>query len=143
MNKKIVIGIAIIIALAIGVILFFVFSSEKQPVGNPPTVEGQDYFNARVTSVNDKYILAECMENDSGAIKVGTELSISCNTVSSEEFPDLVVGDYIRVVYAGAILEKNPPSFQQIISVFKINEEGAVLQMESYPLEVTNTVDMQ
>ncbi len=100
----------------------------KKPVGDPPTVNGQDYFNASVTQVNDKFILAEVTENVSGALSVGTEVSISCNNISSEEFPELVVGDYIRVVYAGEILEKDPPGFQQIISVFKLNEEGAVLE---------------
>ena len=103
----------------------------KEPVGDPPTVNGQDYFNASVTQVNDTYILAEVTENVSGALSVGTEVSISCNNISSEEFPELVVGDYIRVVYAGEILEKNPPGFQQIISVFKLNEVGAVLENAS------------
>lgn len=100
----------------------------KDPVGDPPTMNGQDYFNASVTQVNDDFILAEVTESASGALSVGTEVSISCNNISSEEFPELVVGDYIRVVYAGEVLEKDPPGFQQIISVFKLNEEGAVLE---------------
>ena len=100
----------------------------KEPVGDPPTVNGQDYFNASVTQVNDNFILAEVTENVSGALAVGTEVSVSRNNISSEEFPELVVGDFIRVVYAGEILEKDPPGFQQIISVFKLNEEGVVLE---------------
>ena len=100
----------------------------KEPVGDPPTVNGQDYFNASVTQVNDTFILAEVTENVSGALAVGTEVSVSRNNISSEEFPKLVVGDYIRVVYVGEVLEKDPPGFQQIISVFKLNEEGAVLE---------------
>ena len=100
----------------------------KEPVGDPPTVNGQDYFNASVTQVNDTFILAEVTENISGSLSVGTEVSVSRDNISSEEFPELVVGDFIRVVYAGEILEKNPPGFQQIISVFKLNEEGAVLE---------------
>lgn len=100
----------------------------KEPVGDPPTINGQDYFNATVTQVNDKYILAEVTKNKSGAIAIGTEVSVSRSNISSEEYPELVVGDDIRVVYAGEILEKDPPGFQQIISVFKLNEEGAVLE---------------
>lgn len=99
----------------------------KEPVGDPPTVNGQDYFNASVTQVNDNFILAEVIENASGVLSVGTEVSVSRNNISSEEFPELVVGDYIRVVYAGEILEKDPPGFQQIISVFAINEDGSVV----------------
>jgi len=37
-----------------------------------------------------------------------------------------VDGDNIRVVYAGEILEKDPPGFQKIISVFKLDENGVV-----------------
>ena len=100
----------------------------KEPVGDSPTVNGQDYFNASVIQINDTFILAEVTENISGALAVGMEVSVSRSNISSEEFPELVVGDYIRVVYAGEVLEKDPPGFQQIISVFKLNEEGAVLE---------------
>ena len=81
----------------------------KELVGDPPTINGQDYFNATVTQVNDKYILAEVTENKSGALVIGTEVSINRSNISSEEYPELVVGDDIRVVYAGEILEKDPP----------------------------------
>ena len=110
------------------VAVFSFISCDKEPVGDPTSVNGQDYFNASVTQVNDTFILAEVTENISGALAVGTEVSVSRNNISSEEFPELVVGDYIRVVYAGEVLEKDPPEFQQIISVFKLNEEGAVLE---------------
>ena len=100
----------------------------KEPVGDPPTINGQDYFNATVTQVNDKYILAEVTKNKSGAIAIGTEVSVSRSNISSEEYPELVVGDDIRVVYSGEILEKDPPGFQQIISVFKLKEDGVVLE---------------
>ena len=100
----------------------------KEPVGDPPTINGQDYFNATVTQVNDKYILAEVTKNKSGAIAIGTEVSVSRSNISSEEYPELVVGDDIRVVYAGEILEKDPPGFQQIISVFKLKEDDVVLE---------------
>lgn len=92
------------------------------------TVNGQDYFNATVTQVNDEYILAEVTENKSGVLVIGTEVSVSRSNISSEEYPELVVGDDIRVVYAGEILEKDPPGFQQIISVFKLKKDGTVLE---------------
>ena len=101
---------------------------DKELVGDTPTVNGQDYFNATVTQVNDKYILAEVTENKSGALVIGTEVSVSRSNISSEKYPELVVGDDIRVVYVGEILEKEPPGFQQIISVFKLKEEGTVIE---------------
>jgi len=98
----------------------------KKDAGEPDSLTGQDYFNAKVTQVNDSFILAEVTENVSGAISVGTEVSISKKNISSEPYPELVVGDNIRVVYAGEILEKDPPGFQKIISVFKLDENGVV-----------------
>ena len=98
----------------------------KKDAGEPDSLTGQDYFNAKVTQVNDTFILAEVTENVSGAISVGTEVSISKKNISSEPYPELVVGDNIRVVYAGEVLEKDPPGFPQIISVFKLDENGVV-----------------
>jgi len=98
----------------------------KKDAGEPDSLTGQDYFNAKVTQVNDNFILAEVTENVSGAISVGTEVSISKKNISSEPYPELVVGDNIRVVYTGEVLEKDPPGFQKIISVFKLDENGVV-----------------
>ena len=120
---KKLLSMILILVMVVGLV-----GCSKEPVGDSPTVNGQDYFNASVIKVNDTFILAEVTENISGALAVGTEVSVSRNNISSEEFPELVVGDYIRVVYAGEVLEKDPPGFQQIISVFKLNEEGAVLE---------------
>ena len=120
---KKLLSMILILVMVVGLV-----GCSKEPVGDSPTVNGQDYFNASVIQVNDTFILAEVTENISGALAVGTEVSVSRNNISSEEFPELVVGDYIRVVYAGEVLEKDPPGFQQIISVFKLNEEGAVLE---------------
>ena len=115
-------AIVMVLVAAIGLV-----ACKKEPVGDPPTVNGQDYFDAVVTQVHDNYILTECTENASGAISIGTEVSVSKNNISSEEFPELEVGDYIRVVYTGEIMEKDPPGFQQIISVFAVGEDGSII----------------
>ena len=115
----------LLVILALTVIVGLV-ACNKKDAGEPDSLTGQDYFNAKVTQVNDSFILAEVTENVSGAISVGTEVSISKKNISSEPYPELVVGDNIRVVYAGEVLEKDPPGFQQIISVFKLDENGVV-----------------
>ena len=115
----------LLVILALTVIVGLV-ACNKKDAGEPDSLTGQDYFNAKVTQVNDSFILAEVTENVSGAISVGTEVSISKKNISSEPYPELVVGDNIRVVYAGKVLEKDPPGFQQIISVFKLDENGVV-----------------
>ena len=115
----------LLVLVALIVIVGLVACNQKD-AGEPDTVTGQDYFNAKVTQVNDTFLLAEVTENVSGAISVGTEVSISKKSISSEPYPELVVGDNIRVVYAGEVLEKDPPGFQKIISVFKLDENGVV-----------------
>ena len=115
----------LLVILALTVIVGLV-ACNKKDAGEPDSLTGQDYFNAKVTQVNDSFILAEVTENVSGAISVGTEVSISKKNISSEPYPELVVGDNIRVVYAGEVLEKDPPGFQQIISVFKLDENEVV-----------------
>ena len=115
----------LLVILALTAIVGLV-ACNKKDAGEPDSLTGQDYFNAKVTQVNDSFILAEVTENVSGAISVGTEVSISKKNISSEPYPELVVGDNIRVVYAGEVLEKDPPGFQQIISVFKLDENGVV-----------------
>ena len=54
-----------------------------------------------IECINDDMILTECTSCESGAISVGNEVSVSMDTVSSEEVPILNVGDTIRVVYIG------------------------------------------
>ena len=115
----------LLVILALTAIVGLV-ACNKKDAGEPDSLTGQDYFNAKVTQVNDSFILAEVTENVSGAISVGTEVSISKKNISSEPYPELVVGDNIRVVYAGEVLEKDPPGFQKIISVFKLDENGVV-----------------
>ncbi len=115
----------LLVILALTAIVGLV-ACNKKDAGEPDSLTGQDYFNAKVTQVNDNFILAEVTENVSGAISVGTEVSISKKNISSEPYPELVVGDNIRVVYAGEVLEKDPPGFQKIISVFKLDENGVV-----------------
>ena len=68
----------------------------------------QDYFNAVVLEIKNGVVLAECTECESGAISVGSQVSVNLDTVSSEEIPLLVVGDTIRVVYIGGVIESAP-----------------------------------
>lgn len=87
----------------------------------------QDYFNAVVLEVNDDMILAECTSCESGAISVGNEVSVNMDTISSEEVPILNVGDTIRVVYIGEVMETDPAKLENVISIFWIDENGEIV----------------
>ena len=95
----------------------------------------QDYFNAVVLEVNDDMILAECTSCESGAISVGNEVSVNMDTISSEEVPILNVGDAIRIVYIGEVMETDPARLENIISIFWIDENGEIV---TEPVKVKN-----
>lgn len=87
----------------------------------------QDYFNSVVLEIADDVILAECTECESGAISIGSQVSVDMDTVSLEEVPLLAVGDKIRVVYIGEVMESNPLKLQEVISIFWVDENGEVV----------------
>ena len=106
--------------------------SAKEPVGDPPEANGQDYFNAEVLDVLDNQIKVRCLDVTTGAITEGTELSVTTKVSSANEVPEMEVGDHIRVVFTG-VMETDPPRLQTVFSIWKIDENGEVLSGASFP----------
>lgn len=111
-------------------------------VGLETEVPSQDYFNAVVLEIKNGVVLAECTECESGAISVGSQVSVNLDTVSSEEIPLLVVGDTIRVVYIGEVMESDPLKLQEVISIFWVDPNGEIvtegaeiIEIKHYPEE--------
>ena len=92
-----------------------------------PETPSQDYFNAVVLEIADDVILSECTECKSGAISIGSQVSVDMDTISSEEVPILNIGDTIRVVYIGEVMESDPLKLQEVISIFWVDENGDVV----------------
>ncbi len=120
------------IILMLAVILFLVGCSAKEPVGDPPEANGQDYFNAEVLEVLDNQIEVRCLDVTTGAITEGTELSVTTKVSSANEVPEMEVGDHIRVVFTG-VMETDPPRLQTVFSIWKVDENGEVLGGASFP----------
>lgn len=93
------------------------------------TVEktNQDFFNAVVLEVNGDEIIAECTECESGWMFEGCEVTFDTNTLSTEEVPNLEVGDLIRVVYVGGTNEKESVHLDQVVSIFWIDDNGKIV----------------
>ena len=119
MKKKLLILLSILCTL-----LFTACGKETE---HEMEVPSQGYFNANVLEIKNHTILAECIECESGAISVGNQVSISMDTISSEEIPLLVAGDTIRVVYIGEVMESDPIKLQEVISIFWIDENGEIV----------------
>jgi len=118
--------------LALACIAVMAGCSAKEPVGDPPEANGQDYFNAEVLEVLDNQIEVRCLNVTTGAITEGTELSVSTKVSSANEVPEMEVGDHIRVVFTG-VMETDPPRLQTVFSIWKVDENGEVLSGTSFP----------
>ena len=118
--------------LAVACIVVMAGCSKKEPVGDPPEANGQDYFNAEVLEVLDNQIEVRCLNVTTGAITEGTELSVTTKVSSANEVPEMEVGDHIRVVFTG-VMETDPPRLQTVFSIWKVDENGEVLSGVSFP----------
>lgn len=118
--------------LAVACIAVMAGCSAKEPVGDPPEANGQDYFNAEVLEVLDNQIKVRCLDVTTGAITEDTELSVTTKVTSANEVPEMEVGDHIRVVFTG-VMETDPPRLQTVFSIWKLDENGEVLSGASFP----------
>ena len=122
----------IVSLLVFACIIVMAGCSAKEPVGDPPEANGQDYFNAEVVEVLDNRITVRCLDITTGAITEGTELSVTTKVSSANEVPEMEVGDHIRVVFSG-VMETDPPRLQTVFSIWKVDENGEVLSVVSFP----------
>ena len=123
MKKWILLSFVIII---VGVLAF----SIKKLSGDSQDSNGQDYFNAKVLKVYDKYVEVECLELTTGAITTGTALSVPKEVHSKNEVPDMQVGAKIRVVFTG-VLETYPPQLQTVWAIYPLDEDGNVTTVKN------------
>lgn len=118
--------------LAVACIAVMAGCSVKEPVGDPPEANGQDYFNAEVLEVRDNQIKVRCLDITTGAITEGTELSLTTKVASANDAPEMEVGDHIRVVFSG-VMETDPPRLQTVFSIWQVDENGEVINLTSFP----------
>lgn len=127
----------IVALLVFACIIVMAGCSAKEPVGDPPEANGQDYFNAEVVEVLDNRVSVCCLDITTGAITEGTELSVTTKVSSANEVPEMEVGDHIRIVFSG-VMETDPPRLQTVFSIWKVDENGEVLSVASFqqPIEL-------
>ena len=85
---------------------------------------GQGFFNAVVLEIENDSVIVECTDSLQGNVPVGAEVQISTDTISSEEVPELAVGDNVRVLYLGKIAEDDLLILENTISIFLLDEKG-------------------
>lgn len=130
------------LSIILSILCILSFTGCGKNVEHETETPSQDYFNAIVLEIKNGVVLAECTECESGAISVGSQVSVNLDTVSSEEIPLLVVGDTIRVVYIGEVMESDPLKLQEVLSVFWVDPNGEIVtegaeivEIKHYPEE--------
>ena len=91
---------------------------------------GQAYFNATVLAVNEGSAELEYTDKLTSGISVGERFTISTDTASSDGAPELAVGDAVRVVFDGRIMESYPIQLGTIFAIYLLDENGGVMANE-------------
>lgn len=91
---------------------------------------GKAYFNATILEVRDGAVELECTDKLTSGISVGERFTISTDTASSGGAPELAVGDAVRVVFDGLIMESYPIQLGTIFAIYLLDENGGVMANE-------------
>ncbi len=88
---------------------------------------GQVYFNARVLEVNEGFVFVRCSEAFNSGISVGEELPVTTDVVADKGVPEMKVGDNVRVVFNGDIMESDPLQLGTVFAIYLLDENGEVI----------------
>lgn len=104
--------------------MYVVFIVTGCSISNP---KQQSYFNASVLEVNDNSIMVECTKEFNSGITVGEKVSVATETVVAAAMPEMAIGDSIRVVFNGDVMESFPLQIGTVFSIYLLDETGEVI----------------
>ncbi len=109
------------------VCMMTLFGCGKEPGEGLVNEKGQVYFNAIVLEANEGSVKVKCTEAFASGISVDEEVSVSTNVVASKGAPEMTVGDKIRVVFNGEIMESYPLKLGTVFAIYLLDENGEVI----------------
>ena len=77
--------------------------------------------------VNKKNINVRCIETFNSGISVDEEFSVTKEVVSAKGTPELNVGDNIRVVFNGDVMESDPLQIGTVYAIYLLDENREVI----------------
>lgn len=86
----------------------------------------QYFFSAKVIEVDEAYLLLEVFDTGNSNLSEGAKIEVSTDTVSADGCPELVIGEYARVLMARNT-DNNPPGRLEAFSICKTDETGKVI----------------
>ncbi len=84
------------------------------------------YFNAEVLEVNGKNILVK-PDEASNERKSADKIYVSLDVTSNIPVPAIKVGDRVRIIYNGELLESYPAQINKVFVIYLLSENGDVL----------------
>lgn len=88
---------------------------------NNENEKGQEYFNAIVLENYESYLLVEPIEGEE-ELKVADKIQVQKDIISAAGIPDVKIGDEIRIVYDGNIIESYPAKLKIVYAVYMADE---------------------
>ena len=95
-----------------GVFCWMLFTSEEA---------GQRYFCGMVLEISDQYFLVEPDEGEEER-KSADRITVPTNVISAEGVPEVRVGDELRIVYDGEIMESYPARLSTVFAIYRADE---------------------
>lgn len=99
----------------------------KEPNEGSSDANGQTYFNAAVLELSDGSVKGTCTEPFDSGISVGAEFLVSTDTVEAAGAPELAIGDDIRVVFDGRVMESDPLQLGTVFAIYLLDDNGEVI----------------
>ena len=120
-----------ILMLVAVIFILGIAGCNKRESAEREDVNGQEYFNAKVTEVYDNILEVKCLDVTSGAVGEGAMVHVQRNVASANAVPDVKVGDEIRVVFSGGVMESYPLQLGTVWAIYALDEDGNVIAGES------------
>lgn len=96
-----------------------------------PGEKRQMYFNAAVLELNEGSVKVKCTDGFDSGISLNEELFVSTDVVAANGVPDMVVGDHIRVVFNGEIMESDPLQLGSVFAIYLLVADGEAIPNKS------------
>lgn len=135
MKRKLLVLLVVVLTLGLTA------CSKKQEANGGFEGSSQCYFMGEVLEVREKTLLVEVNDKGNVGLSRGDQAYVSLDV---ENVPDLVVGDVVKVVFNGEIMETFPVKLGEIFAIYKMNvdipQDEEEEQEESIVLKYTNSL---
>lgn len=135
MKRKLLVLLVVVLTLGLTA------CSKKQQVEGEFDGSSQAYFMGEVLEVREKLLLVEVNDKGNVGLSKGDQAYVSLDV---ENAPVLMVGDIVKIVFNGEIMETYPVKLGEVFAIYKMNvdvpKDEEEKEDESIVLKYTNSL---